>query len=107
MVQTPRVLPSCCSRSRGVCSLLVVVGGSGQRKRSAPCLVKPLAGHRCRRSQRPPSGASPDRDDARSALLDDGIDDALGDVDHGLADPREAAVQFATRDPLRAVLDAE
>jgi len=34
----------------------------------------------------------------RSALLDDGVDDALGDVDHGLADPREAAVQLATRD---------
>ena len=66
-----------------------------------------LAGSRRRRSQRPPSGASPDRDDARSALLDDGIDDALGDVDDGLADPREAAVQLATRDPLRAVLDAE
>ena len=53
------------------------------------------------------SGASPDRDGARSALLDDGVDDALGDVDHGFADPREAAVQLATGDPLRAVLDAE
>jgi hypothetical protein len=36
----------------------------------------------------------------RSALLDDGVDDALGDVDDGFADPREAAVQFAARDPL-------
>jgi hypothetical protein len=34
-----------------------------------------LAGH-------PPIGMVP-----RSALLDDGVDDALGDVDHGLADP--------------------
>jgi hypothetical protein len=45
--------------------------------------------------------------DPRSALLDDGVDDALGDVDHGLADPRGAAVQLAARDSLRAVLDAE
>ena len=43
----------------------------------------------------------------RSALFDDGVDDALGDIDDGLADPRGAAVQLAARDPLRAVLDAE
>ena len=37
----------------------------------------------------------PDPDWAHSALLDDGVDDALGDVDHGFADPRGAAVQLA------------
>src|SRR5215212_3775302 len=52
---------------------------------------KPMggAGHSSRLSavRHPESGMM-----HRSALLDDGVDDALGDVNHGLPDPRGAAV---------------
>ncbi len=57
--------------------------------------------------QLPPSARSPIGMMPHSALLDDGVDDALGDVDDGLADPRGAAVPLAAGDPIRAVLDAE
>ena len=42
-----------------------------------------------------------------SALLHDRVDDALGDVDHHLADTRAAAVELAARDALAPVLDVE
>ena len=43
----------------------------------------------------------------RSALLHDGVDDTLGDVDDGLAELRAAPVELAACDALVAVLDSE
>src|SRR5581483_3035958 len=44
---------------------------------------------------------------ARSALLHHGVDDALGDIDDGLAETGAAAVQLAARDALVTVVDLE
>ncbi|HWJ52373.1 MAG TPA: hypothetical protein VNT24_03220, partial [Propionibacteriaceae bacterium] len=44
---------------------------------------------------------------ARSALLHNGVDDTLGDVDDDLAKTRAAAVELAARDALVAVIDPE
>src|SRR3954454_10848317 len=44
---------------------------------------------------------------ARSARLHDGLHDALGDVDDGLAETKAAPVERAARDALAAILDLE
>jgi hypothetical protein len=44
---------------------------------------------------------------ALSALLDDCIDDSLGDLDHRFTDPSAAAVELATCDALAPVPDLE